>query len=94
MKKQTKIYGKKFSPLDWQVGRSKLKLMKQYKVGMFNNRVPYPRADTMRTIQFIAIHLHYLTDHAPKPIQARWKQAGIRMSKRTRWWRAGLNALI
>jgi hypothetical protein len=42
---------------------------------------------TLRIFQ----QIHYLTSHAPRNIQKRWKQAEIRWRKRTKWHKSGIN---
>ena len=39
-------------------------------------------------------HIHYLTSHAPRMVQRRWKQAEVRLKNRMRWYKAGINDRI
>jgi hypothetical protein len=36
-------------------------------------------------------HLHYLTSHAPKKVNSRWKQADIRMHNRMKYRKSALH---
>lgn len=44
--------------------------------------------------QIIHGAIHYLTGHAPKAVQARWKTAEKRWRDRCRYWKAGINDRI